>query len=372
MSMWDDFRVFDLRREDWVYEKPEQRWGEITQRYRFVSFSGKKLPCRMFDLLNDLYRNQAMSDDKEFLKVRTHFAHDKNIDSDRISHELKKMLISAIADKEQAQAYLSSHYNRVAKKHGQPEILTFAFHLPDNWHPEDEVQINSKFEDAKRLILELDELKRRFTTLKKKITSDRLYTAASGYSRLIVLSQKFEPFYVVNFFFKKNKQSRIDGNIPLDIYDKWIESGEKKYRRNEKVKYFRLRNAARPDLRNNDRLFIFSPEDITGNIHIDNLIETIISDDISIKNVRKEHINFFRIQAQIYNSIPRVRTLTSSDDFTYLNAEVRKKRKVTKRVRSTQSPSKYKKPIRSGDSTTGDIMNSDTWTLPATYPDDAL
>jgi len=372
MSMWDDFRAFDLRREDWVYEKPEQCWGDITKRYRFISFSGKKLPCDMFDLLNDLYKKQVRSGDREFIRTRRHSFYDKNIDSDLISRDLKKKLISAIAEKEQALTYLATHYSRVVKKHGQPEILTFSFHLPDNWHIGYEVQAKSKFEDSEYLILALKELKRRFTALKKKITSDRLYTAASGYSRLIVFSQNFEPFYVVNFFFKKNKQSRIGGNIPLDIYDKWMGTGEKKHRHHEQVKYFCLKSAARPERENFDKLVICEPADINDDGQVEYVIQKMISDDILIENTRKGYLAFFSLQAQIYNPIPGVRTLTSSDDFTYLNAEVRKKRKVAKKVRSANSSGKYKKPTHTRESTTGSVMNSDSWTLPATYLDDAL
>ncbi|CNI09254.1 TPA: hypothetical protein ACPY5O_003939 [Yersinia enterocolitica] len=375
MSMWDDFRAFDLRREDWVYEKPEQHWGEITMRYRFFSFSGKKLPCDMFDLLNDLYKKQVRSGDRDFARARTHSAYDKNIDSDLISRDLKKMLISAIADKEQALAYLTTHYREVVKQHGQSEILTFSFHLPDNWHPEDEVQTTRKLKGSERLIPALNELKRRFTALKKKITSDRLYTAASGYSRLIVLSQQSEPFYVVNFFFKKNKQNRIGGNLPLDIYDKWMDTGEKKHRSHEQVKYFCLENAAWPERASNDRLFIRAPAEITDNGQIEYVIEKMISDDNLIKNTRKGYLDFFRIQAQIYNPIPGIRTLTNSDDFTYLNAEIRKKRKVKKTVakaHANNSPRKVRKKIPSGECIGDQATKSDVWVVPATYLNDAL
>ncbi|MBX9498677.1 hypothetical protein J8Z86_21825 [Yersinia enterocolitica] len=377
MSMWDDFRAFDLRREDWVYEKPEQRWGEITQRYRFVSFSGKKLPCDMFNLLNDLYKKQVRSGDREYLRARTHSAYDKNINIDRISSDLKKTLISAIADKEQALAYLTTHYREVVKQHGQPEILTFSFYLPDNWHPQDEVQTTRKLKGSERLIPALNELKRRFTALKKKITSDRLYTAASGYSKLIVLSQNFEPFYVVNFFFKKNKQSRIGGNVPLDIYGKWMGTGEKKNRFHEQVKYFHLDNAAWPERESNDQLFICAPAEITDDGRIEYMIQKIIPDDNLIKNNRKGYLDFFRIQAQIYNPIPGVRALTSSDDFTYLNAEIRKKRKAKKTVTKTHANNslrKVRKNTPSGKCIVDQTTNSDSdiWVLPATYVDDAL
>lgn len=38
----DDFRVFDLRREDLAYESPNQRWGEISHQYFFVGFERLK------------------------------------------------------------------------------------------------------------------------------------------------------------------------------------------------------------------------------------------------------------------------------------------------------------------------------------------
>jgi hypothetical protein len=69
---------------------------------------------------------------------------------------------------------------------------------------------------------------------------------------------------VVNFFFSKKKQSIIDGNIPLDIYDKWISTGGKTHRYHERVCYYIFKNASRPLRETDDRLFVLSSQAMPG------------------------------------------------------------------------------------------------------------
>lgn len=57
---------------------------------------------------------------------------------------MKKALIEAISDKEQALTYLTTHYSKMDKKSRPIEMITFAFHLPDNWHQEEKMQPNAK------------------------------------------------------------------------------------------------------------------------------------------------------------------------------------------------------------------------------------
>jgi hypothetical protein len=55
-----------------------------------------------------------------------------------------------------------------------------------------------------------------------------------------------------------------------------------------------------------------------------------VSEDKKFDNNRKGYLALFRLQAQIYNVIPRTRTLTCSDDFTYINSAEKKRRKIKK------------------------------------------
>jgi len=346
MSMWDDFRVFDLRREDRAYEKPQKKWGEVDAQYSFFHFSDKKLPCEIHDLLTLMYKEQAVSGNREFAKPHTRFRDKKEIKSEQISDEKKKLLASSINDKGQALFYLTTHYNEMDKKSRPTEMLPLAFCLPDNWHGEE--KIRAKVKQYEHFTQALNELKRRFTILKKRIISDRLYAVACGYSRLILINDKFEPFYLVNFFFRKNKDNIIDGNIPLDIYDKWISSGEKKNRQHERVYYCLFENASRPVIENNDRLFILSsqaflescravPDDI-------DLILTKNTSEFSGENNRKGYLRFIRLQSQIYNAIPGIRSLSNSTEFTYLNAEKREKRKLKKDAKKSRLQNQRNKP----------------------------
>lgn len=102
MSIWDDFRAFDLRQEDRVYEKPERRWGEISKRYWFVGFSDKKLPCRMYDLFDQLYKSQATNEGREYIRSSLRFRDEKMIQRGGLLKDHKKTLVSAIMEKELA------------------------------------------------------------------------------------------------------------------------------------------------------------------------------------------------------------------------------------------------------------------------------
>lgn len=372
MSIWDDFLAFDLRREDRAYKKPLKKWGEIFDQYRFTQFSGKKLPCELLDLLNEMYKEQATSGNKDFVRHHSRFRAETTIESDLISRKMKKALIEAISDKEQALTYLTTHYSKMDKKSRPIEMITFAFHLPDNWHQEEKMQRNAKKHE--HFIPALNELKKRFTSLKKKIISDRLYTAACGYSRLILINEQSEPFYVVNFFFSKKKQSIIDGNIPLDIYDKWISTGEKTHRYHERVCYYIFKNASRPLRESDDRLFVLSSQAMPGAWKVnDRVVSSFLintSPDFPDENNRKGYLALLRLQAQIYNTIPGVRSLSNSSDFTYLNAVERKKRKSKKdsgKSRVQVQPSQTREPSMKVTSAITEVSTDDLFhnTLPS-------
>jgi len=336
----DDFRVFDLRREDLAYESPNQRWGEISHQYFFVGFErleederpGKdekfKARFRMFDMLDKLYLNQATSDGQEFRRPKTKFRDSQPIHSEQLEKKWKDALVKAISDKEKALSYLSENYRKVVRKHRQVEMLTLCFYLPLD-KGEKMLNIRRKKDDS-RFRLQLAELERRFTLMRKRIIADPLYKAVCGYSRVILINARFEPFYLVNFFFKKHPDSRIDSLVSLDIYRKWVQSGKKENKSGEQVGYYCFKDASRPHVPEYSGLFIRRPDRVIDVGQISDPILFVLSEERKFENNRKDYLAFFRLQAQIYNVIPGARTLTCSDDFTYINAAEKKRRKAKK------------------------------------------
>ncbi|MDV2901528.1 hypothetical protein R0H17_07785 [Phytobacter diazotrophicus] len=334
----DDFRVFDLRREDLAYERPNQKWGDISLQYFFAGFerleddalSGKNEKSlarfRMFDLLDQLYRSQATSDGREFRRLNMEIRDYQPIRSEQIDKKWKDVLVKAISEKEKALSYLSESYRSVVKKHRQVEMLTLGFYLPFD---EGEGNIR-RIKDDTHFRLQLGELERRFTLLRKRIIADPLYKSACGYSRVILINARFEPFYLVNFFFKKNPDSLVDGLVSSDIYSKWVKSGKQEYSSYEQVDYYRLNGASLLYEPKTSRLFVRRPERIVDVGQFPVSVSSVSSKKITFDNNHKGYLALFRLQAQIYNVIPGTRTLTCSDDFTYINSAEKKRRKAKK------------------------------------------
>lgn len=86
----DDFRVFELRREDRFYEKPERTWGDISRKYLFIAFRNNKPPYGMYDMLDKLYRIQYTSGEREFRRSNMNNRNQKIILSERIPSEKKR------------------------------------------------------------------------------------------------------------------------------------------------------------------------------------------------------------------------------------------------------------------------------------------
>ncbi|MDM3333425.1 hypothetical protein [Citrobacter sp. Cb127] len=323
MTIWDDFRVFELRREDRFYEKPEHTWGDISRKYLFTAFRNNKPPYGMYDLLDKLYRIQYTSGERDFRRPNMNNRNQKIILSERIPSENKKELIRAITEKEDTQTYLSNHYLSMVKQYRQIEMITFSFYLPDN----DNKSIRAENTFTRSLM----ELRKRFTSLKKQIMSDPLYKSVRGYSRLILMTVGHQPFYLVNFFFIKHPDAYASTYISSDIYDKWANTGAPEQQEDPRVVCYKFSDGPRLKNRRNDPLRFHNASQVVNvgqEIDILDLIEYKFSGAIS--HNRKGYLAFFRLQAQIYNSIPGVRTRTSSNNFTYLNTEERKKRKREK------------------------------------------
>ncbi|QIX94784.1 hypothetical protein [Cedecea sp. FDAARGOS_727] len=323
MTIWDDFRVFELRREDRFYEKPEHTWGDISRKYLFTAFSNNKPPYGMYDLLDKLYRIQYTSGERDFRRPNMNNRNQEIILSERIPSENKKELIRAITEKEDTQTYLSNHYLSMVKQYRQIEMITFSFYLPDN----DNKSIRAENTFTRSLI----ELRKRFTSLKKQIMSDPLYKSVRGYSRLILMTVGHQPFYLVNFFFIKHPDACASAYISSDIYGKWANTGSPEQQEDPRVICYKFSDGPRLKNRRGDPLRFHNAArvvDVGQETDILDFIEDKFSGAIS--HNRKGYLTFFRLQAQIYNSIPGVRTRTSSNNFTYLNTEERKKRKNKK------------------------------------------
>ncbi|HBU8354039.1 TPA: hypothetical protein MDC26_002940 [Klebsiella aerogenes] len=366
-SLWDDFRVFGLRREDLAYESPCQKWIDISRHYFFVGFepiksdelSGKndKASPRfiMFDLLDKLYRSQATSDGREFRRPNLKLRDSQPIRSERIDEEWLGVLEKGILEKEKAFSYLSESYRNVVKKHRQVETLTLTFHLPPEASDGQSAQNFRKETDDSRFRLQLAALERRFTLLRKRINADPLYKAACGYSRMILINSKFEPYYLVNFFFKKHPVSPIDSLVPINIYKKWVKSVGDEPRINSRVEYYCLNGASRPYVTDDSWLLVRRPDRVTDVGQFSDPLSLVLLEERKFENNRKDYLAFFRLQAQIYNVIPGTRTLTCSDDFTYINAAEKKRRKAKKA--DLKKKSKRALPIDETSATPGNDLH---------------
>ena len=374
MSIWDDLKAFKLRREDEAYQST-LRYGDISDRYLFVRIEPKKaaevetktpekdepksservepntpeeaksrkrekVSLHVSDLLDTVYSDQKRSGGRDYIKLNMGIRNSARIQGDRISEKVKKTLANAIGEKERTLKYLHDHYLDIAKQHKQVEMVTLSFHLPRGW-----LDDQPRERDV-RLFAALDELGQRFVRFKKLITSDPLYKAACGYIRLTMMNANFEPFYLVNFFIKKSPEAKIAPSLVLDIGKKWAGVVEDEEPEPQCVRYYRLSGGAAPDRDADEQLLTLSAYKITDVGQIKNKTEKILevktTRRLVIDNSRKGYLTLFRLQSQIHNLIPGVRTLTSSNDFTYINTEVRKRRKNQKA--SIGKPSKPATP----------------------------
>lgn len=161
--------------------------------------------------------------------------------------------------------------------------------------------------------------------------SDPLYKSVRGYSRLILMTIGHQPFYLVNFFFIKHPDAHASTCISSDIYNKWANTWASERQEDPRVVCYKFSDDPRLKNRRNDPLRFHNATrvvDVGKEINIFDLINDEHKNAIS--HDRKGYLTFFRLQAQVYNSIPGVRTRTSSNNFTYLNTEERKKRKREK------------------------------------------
>ncbi|MGX9240700.1 hypothetical protein ACWXWB_22695 [Pantoea dispersa] len=396
MSIWDDLKAFKLRREDEAYQST-LRYGDISDRYLFVRIepkkaadvetktpekdepkssqrvepntseeakSGKrdKVSLHVSDLLDTLYRDQKCSGSRDYIKPNMSIRNAARIRGDHISEEVKKTLASAIGEKERTLKYLHDHYLDIAKQHKQVEMITMTFHLPRDW-----LNVQPRERDV-RLLAALGELGQRFVRFKKLITSDPLYKAACGYIRLTMMSANFEPFYLVNFFIKKLPDARIAPSLLIDLGKKWAEIFEDEDPEPRCVRYYELLDGAALARDADEQLLTLPAYKITDVGQIKNRTAKILEEKTLRKQVidnnQKGYLALFRLQSQVHNLIPGVRTLTHSNDFTYINTEVRKRRKSKKASIGKQSKSANADAVSIDKETSGLRTSADDSTSP--------
>lgn len=329
-SMWDDFLDFDLRREDFVYQRPERTWGYLYNKYSFISFLGEKLEKRC-DLIKHMAQQNGMNP-----VVNKSWRHRKNkhINAEWIPGKYITKLTCAIKEKEKLKSYLERHYEKITKEHGKVEMITLSFHLPEMMRPSRR-KFDAKFQ------LALKTLKEKFDKLKKQIQSDRFYTQFCGYSKLILLTEKCEPFYLVNFFVKCKKGVDIDSdNIACHISYLW-RLGESTHKRDHWELFFYPLGESNLPFDDNIKLTVVKPTGLSGVVHepcsedkdiLDVIFEPADDKRASLPNNRRGCFEFFLIQAQQYNVIPGIRACSTSTNLTYMNARVIKARQARKKV----------------------------------------
>ena len=326
-SMWDDFLDFDLRCEDFVYQRPERTWGYLYNRYLFISFLDEKL-VRKCNLILQLFQQ---SRENKALEKSRRFRGNRIINAEWIPRKYINELSFAIKEKERLKRYLEQHYEKITKEHGKVEMITLSFHLPKMARPS-----RNYFDMKFQLALKL--LKEKFDKLKKQIQSDRFFTQFCGYSRLILLTEKCEPFYLVNFFVKCKKNLIIDShNIACNISDLW--RADEKLNENDPWRLYILRLGEYKKLLDNDDigLVVARPNELSRMVHNqrhsnNDILEWILEPDVSLSNNKRGCFDFFLIQARQYNIIPGIRACSTSTNLTYMNAAVIKARQARKKI----------------------------------------
>ncbi|MFJ5406356.1 hypothetical protein [Pectobacterium punjabense] len=328
-DMMDDLRVFKLRLKDTGRKVHLLTYRDISQLYSFICFdenirfpakqrrtpsAGNNIP---FDFLDDIYHRQRTNYGDSNVRVRYDKRNDYEIDVCLTSAQ-KDWLKKSVAEKEETEKYLCDKYDELLKKHKKITLLPFAFYLPDDWVEEHENNNSMKF-SLNAIEVSLEELKRRFDKMIKTLKSRSEYDPACAYTRLIFIDEKFRPFYLVNFFFHGDD---INNFFAEDIWSEWLNTRDSKNKENERAVLYAFDSEHKPCRDAVKGLYFSRPDEgVISKYDTSDIVDYIINLNITqpnlIKNNRKAHEDFFRIQAQRYNSIPDSRAKTFSDNFTY-------------------------------------------------------
>ncbi|TKY80865.1 hypothetical protein EDI29_18545 [Pectobacterium polonicum] len=328
-DMMDDLRVFKLRSKDTGRKVHLLTYGDISRCYSFICFDEKVLFSARwkdvfskgdnipFDLLDDIYYKQRTHDGKRNIRLRY---------DERNDHEINVLLTYAqecwvkesVAQKEETEKYLCDKYDTLLKKHKKITLLPFAFYLADDWEEQNGVSLSRKF-SVNVIKLALEELQERFDKMIKTLKSHSEYEPACAYTRLILLDEQFRPFYLVNFFFRGDD---ISDFFAKDIWEEWLNTRCSRNKENERATLYAFEHEHKPCRNDVEGLLFSRPDRSIFSIHDeDEIIKKLLNFDINnfgtVKNNRKSHENFFRLQAQKYNAIPGSRAKTFSDNFTY-------------------------------------------------------
>ncbi|HEM8022685.1 TPA: hypothetical protein U2M00_005126 [Enterobacter ludwigii] len=347
-DMMDDLRAFRLRKKDTGRKVSLLTYGEIIASYTFICFDEKvignqqpqtllnrnsveknKIP---FDFLDYLYTEQKASRvGHQRGRLREKERCEINVG---MTVEQEEWLKKSVAEKEDAATYLCDKYKALLAEHKKVTLLPFAFYLPDDWIQKNE-EPRTKIFSHNALKISLEELQRRFDVMIKKLKQQSKYDPACAYSRLILIDENFKPFYLVNFFFSVDD---LNAHFAEDIWHEWLATSSSSNKENEQAVFYAFDDEHKPD-RNDVRGLVFHvPEgginslyDAQGN---DALKILFTNDEYNspepLKATRKRHEQFFRLQAQKYNTIPGSRAKVFSDNFTYSSSGKRKKAETQK------------------------------------------
>lgn len=343
-DMMSDLRVFRLRKKDTGRKVELLTYGEISERYTFICFdenvisnappqtiltrnsAGKvKVP---FDFLTHLYSEQRMCHGGGYQRINYR---DRDLCKINVGMTTaqEEWLKKSVADKEETASYLCEKYKLLLDEHKKITLLPFAFYLPDDWVEEHEVPYTGTFSpDA--LKTSLQELQRRFDEMIKKLKQQAKYYPACAYTRLIIIEENFKPFYLVNFFFKVDD---LNAHFAEDIWFEWLDTSNSSDKEKEQAVLYAFDDEHKPDRNDVRGLMFHAPEggiislyDAQGDYARKILLTTDeYSNPEPLKTDRKRHEQFFRLQAQKYNTIPGSRAKVFSDNFTYAISGKRKK-----------------------------------------------
>lgn len=342
-DMMSDLRAFELRKKDTGRKVKLLTYGEISDRYTFICFdenvirndqpqtsltrnsAGKNnIP---FDFLDYLYTEQKIRyEGRQRINYRNRDLCKINVCMTIAQEEwLKK----SVADKEDTASYLCEKYAALLAEHKKITLLPFAFYLPDDWIQKHEDPRTERFShDA--LAKSLEELQRRFDEMTKKLKQQAKYDPACAYTRLIIIDEKFKPFYLVNFFFRVDD---LNAHFAEDIWFEWLATSSSANKEKELAVFYAFNDEHKPDRNDVAGLMFHAPEAGVTSLYDaqgDNALKIILTTDAydtpePLKNDRKRHEQFFRLQAQKYNTIPGSRAKVFSDNFTYSPSGKRKK-----------------------------------------------
>ncbi|MGQ3660722.1 hypothetical protein [Citrobacter braakii] len=343
-DMMSDLRAFRLRKKDTARKVELLTYGEISERYTFICFdenvisndqpqtiltrnsAGKdKVP---FDFLDHLYSEQKMCHEGGCQRINYR---DRDLCKINVGMTIaqEEWLKKSVSDKEEAASYLCEKYKLLLDEYKQITLLPFAFYLPDDWI--------EKHEDPRTGTFSLDaiktsllELQRRFDEMIKKLKQQAKYDPACAYTRLIIIDEKFKPFYLVNFFFNVDD---LNAHFAEDIWFEWLATSSTSDKEKEQAVFYAFDDEHKPDRNDVEGLVFHPPEKgITSLYDTSNerILKIILKQRKNrspepLKNPRKRHEQFFRLQAQKYNTIPGSRAKVFSDNFTYAPSGKRKK-----------------------------------------------